>query len=70
MAKDSKGHGSAAKGGKMTAAPAKALKPIMVQARLGDQFEDIHVKARNATHAVELAKKRTSLKHRFTRFVV
>ena len=41
-----------------------------VQAILGDRFEDILVKARTEAEAVEKATKLTSLKSRWTRFVI
>lgn len=42
----------------------------LVQARLGDSFEDLHVKASSPEAAVEKAKKATTLKSRWTRFVL
>lgn len=42
----------------------------MVQAILGDRFEDLYIVARNADEAIAKASKITTLKNRFTRFVV
>jgi len=46
------------------------MQTFLVQARLGSQFEDLYVEARTAAEAVAKAKKLTTLKHRFTNFVV
>jgi hypothetical protein len=46
------------------------MKTYLVQAILGDRFEDLLVKARSPEAAVEKAKKATTLKSRFTRFVL
>jgi hypothetical protein len=41
----------------------------LVQAILGDDFEDLYIAARNEAEAVEIAKQQTTLKSRWTRFV-
>lgn len=43
-----------------------------IQARLGDRFEDVTVKARNVDEAIDKARKAlkgTALDHRFTNYV-
>lgn len=42
----------------------------MVQAILGEQFEDVYVTARTAEEAIAKARKATALKSRWTRFVI
>ena len=42
----------------------------LIQAQLGDRFEDLYVPARNEAEAIAKARKLTILKHRFTNFVV
>lgn len=43
---------------------------FMVQAILGERFEDIYVEARNEAEAIRKAEKLTTLKSRWTRFVI
>lgn len=48
----------------------KHVSPVFfIQARLGDKFEDMYIRARTPERALEKAKKQTTLKHRFTNFV-
>lgn len=42
----------------------------LVQAILGDAFEDLYIEARNPAEAIAKATKATSLKSRWTRFVL
>lgn len=42
----------------------------LVQAILGEQFEDLYITASDENAAVEIAKKTTALKSRWTRFVL
>lgn len=46
------------------------MQTYMVQAILGDRFEDIYVDAKNEQSAILKAKKITSLKSTWTRFVL
>jgi hypothetical protein len=41
-----------------------------VQAQLGDQFEDLIIKAKTPAEAIAKARKATRLQHRFTAFVI
>lgn len=42
----------------------------LVQAILGEAFEDLYVEARNEAEAIAKAKKATTLKSRWTRFAI
>lgn len=46
------------------------MKTYMVQAIYGEQFEDITVKAANPKDAIAAARQLTTLKSRWTRFVL
>lgn len=46
----------------------KVKKTYMVQARLANKFEDLYVKAHSPAKALAMAKKKTTLKHKFTSF--
>ncbi|WP_154707531.1 hypothetical protein [Brucella abortus] len=42
----------------------------LVQAQLGDRFEDLYVQARSEREALAKARRLTTLKHHFTNFVI
>lgn len=41
----------------------------LIQARLGDLFEDLYITARTVDEAIRQARKVTTVRHRFTTFV-
>ena len=45
-------------------------KTYQVQARLGDKFEDLYIKAKNEKQALAKARKLTTIKSRFVNFVI
>jgi hypothetical protein len=46
------------------------MQTFLVQAILGDAFEDLYVTAASAAEAIAKAKTMTTLRHRFTRFAI
>ena len=53
-----------------TLKPAAKIETYLVQAILGNQFEDLYVKAASEQEAIEKARKITSFKSTFVNFVI
>lgn len=45
------------------------MQTFMIQARLGNDFEDMYIEAKTVEEAIVIARRITTLNHRFTNFV-